>query len=81
MKVDQVLDGILAVASTYLKEIAEAEALDCEVDAGGNSYNVTEAGGFFRAFIEEINDILPEDQRIEFPEVESNEDEDEADED
>lgn len=74
MKAEHILDGILAVITTNLKEIAEAQSSDSEVDARGNSYNSTEAGGYFHAFVEEINEILPDELKLEFPVVEDDED-------
>jgi len=73
MNAERILDGIIAVINSNLKDIAEAQAVDGEVDAAGNSYNSSEAGGYFHAFVDEINQILPEDQQIEFPTVEADE--------
>lgn len=59
MKTDtQKLKEILKLMEQYRKEINEAIEEDCEVNLGCNGINCHEASQTFRAFEEDVADIL-----------------------
>jgi hypothetical protein len=68
-KAAPILEAILEEIELRLIEIAQAQASDSEINAGGNGYNSSEAGGYFHDFVETINLLLEDDQKLEFPEA------------
>lgn len=76
---DKTLDEILELATSYLSRITEAEKYDGSVGALGCSYNHAEAGGYFRAFVVELNELLPKEKQLDIIYGELADDDDEDD--
>ncbi len=82
MKIDnaeETLKNILDVMQSILYDVNDAMDNDSQIDAGGNGYNACEAGGFFKAFCEEVQDFLPEEFKFDLDSGNVEEDEESED--
>lgn len=63
---EETLKNILDFLQSRLYDINDALHEDGEIDAGGNSYNSCEAGGFFKHAMKQIQDMLPDHCAFDF---------------